>query len=1677
MKTNVILTFMLFLATFLGVFAQRTNEVRSYCYTDEMYERSLERDATLKEKMDERDNAINNYRENILSNPLNRAPSSSSVVNLVIPVVVYVVHDFGPENISDQQVIGQIDKLNDEFIGHGIQFCLATTEGITPLPGSSPNPGIIRIQDGLTNHLTSNEIGLKNLSTLSGNQYLRIWVVKDIDNGSGTLGYARPKTPWATTMDGIVMRYDAFGDVATCGCTNLLPSNNQGKVVVHEVGHYLGLFHTFQGGCTGMTAANCDVEGDRVCDTPPVAIANYGCPTPGSINSCTETPDSPDLLDNHMDYTNDMCRTSFTNGQGTRMISMINLYYLNLVSSSNLVYTGVQCNGGLLAVFSSDNNTPCNNTVVTYTANTVSGATYTWNFGDGSPIVSGNPITHSYTTGETFFPVTLTINDGTNTASETQQIYVSDCSPISSSQGNWYFYKNGGLDFSSGSPVADDAGWVNNTMTGPVNSTIKGEASAVQSNNNGDLLFYTDGVLIWDENHTQINSGNELTGFQTSAYGAMIVPSPANSNEYYIFTSSTISGFNHPNTNKGLRYSKVQVTGTSASLTASVNVPVPAPSGFVTGDNGAIYVNEGISAIASCEGYWILCNGTIGNDKYIVVYELTSSGISYHSHYLSSVTSNYTILEASPDGSKIAISRTSGVPANNYLYDFDKFTGVVSGEILLEMNSPCMGLSFSPNSQLLYRANGTGIYQYDIMAANPVATQVASGVYRGHLQIGPNQKIYGVTPDVTKLFVIHQPNVLATSGNTNACMFSENGPALNTVASGMAIIGEFGLPNMIDANTRSVFSNTISYTFTNCFTHEITSSICASTYIWDFGDPASGAANTSTLQNPTHVFSGPGTYTVTVNAGGSTITEIIDVGLNLNFSGPTEVCLDNTTIGNYSVAGGSSGATYSWSATGGTLLGLNGFDNIDVNWTSLPGSVTVTVTDPSTDCVESFTYSVIEDCSCLEAITYQAGQHTTVISGDLVKTSGGSSWTNLGVGRGQSNQEISSGEYIEWEITGTTYNEQKGLMLGLSYSIPVTSTYTTVDYGLYFLAGYYQMYENGTGILPLGGFIYAQAGDIMRIERNNCDGDKIVYRVNGVEIGSTVDPNPTSVMKVEIAMGHQGNTVHNLTKDCLINCPCSEDISYQAGQHTTIVSGDLVKTSGGSSWTNSGVGRGQSVETVSSGEYIEWEITGTSFNDQRGIMLGLSHTIPTSSTYYTVDYALYFYDYYQMFENGTGILPSGGFIYPQAGDIVRIERNNCNGDKIIYKINGIEVRSTVDPNPALVMKVEIALGYQGNRVHNLIKDCIPECPCLEPITYQTGQNTSIVSGELVKTSGGNGWANVGRGQSVEIVSSGEYIEWEVTGTSFNDQKGLMLGLSYSIPTSSSYNTVDHALYFYHKYYVYENGTPIPLIGGTVYPQVGDIIRIERNDCNGNNIVYKINDVEVGSTVDLNPVSDMKVEIAMGYQGNTTNNLIKGCFADCDLVPAWTSNVVSNFTFSLSGSNNGSTCSSLQYNWAIFNSSGTLVTSFTGQNPPNVQLFMTDVYQVCLTINQLDVNGSIMCSESTCGDLPADFTIANPRLNENQSSNLPENIDLVKVIAVPNPSTNQVSFILENNDLDERNGELTLYDIQGKMIIQQQISLSEGYKVDVSSLASGMYYYKVTISGRESEIDKLVIQNH
>jgi hypothetical protein len=108
---------------------------------------------------------------------------------------------------------------------------------------------------------------------------------------------------------------------------------------------------------------------------------------------------------------------------------------------------------------------------------------------------------------------------------------------------NWYFGENAGVSFSSGSPVALTNG-----------ALVTREGCAAISDKNGNLLFYTDGVTVYNKNHSIMQNGTDLKGHSSSTHSAIIVPNPSDTRVYYIFTVDAQGGAN------GLQYSVVNIT-------------------------------------------------------------------------------------------------------------------------------------------------------------------------------------------------------------------------------------------------------------------------------------------------------------------------------------------------------------------------------------------------------------------------------------------------------------------------------------------------------------------------------------------------------------------------------------------------------------------------------------------------------------------------------------------------------------------------------------------------------------------------------------------------------------------------------------------------------------------------------------------------------------------------------------------------------------------------------------------------------------------------------------------------------------------------------------------------------------------------------------------------------------
>lgn len=384
------------------------------CYTDEHQQEFLENHPHLREAYKEAQNRI--FSEAEKRNAGLSKKSQQGVVH-TIPVVFHVIYQSAYDNISRAQIMDALRVLNQDFrrlnpdasatrpifrnraADIEVEFALAKLA-----PDGTCTDGITRTQSPLSVQSDPRD-KVKQLVRWDPNKYLNVWVVNSIKASSGTgltLGYAN--FPWMPpSKDGVVIRHDAVGQIGT--------AVYGGRTLTHEVGHYLGLLHPFQGGCS---------QGDGVGDTPPVASASFGCNL--NRNSCNnDSPDLPDMIENYMDYADDICQNAFTIGQKSVMRSVLSNEPTrnNLWKASNLTATGVSnapCKP--IAGFTAIKPYTCTGGSITFIDDSQEGApdTYSWSFQSGTPATSTQrePVV-TYTHAGTY-DVSLTVTNAQGTS-------------------------------------------------------------------------------------------------------------------------------------------------------------------------------------------------------------------------------------------------------------------------------------------------------------------------------------------------------------------------------------------------------------------------------------------------------------------------------------------------------------------------------------------------------------------------------------------------------------------------------------------------------------------------------------------------------------------------------------------------------------------------------------------------------------------------------------------------------------------------------------------------------------------------------------------------------------------------------------------------------------------------------------------------------------------------------------------------------------------------------------------------------------------------------------------------------------------------------------------------------------------------------------------------------------
>ncbi|KAM0438645.1 hypothetical protein ACHAPT_001398 [Fusarium lateritium] len=197
--------------------------------------------------------------------------------------------------LTDKMLNDQLSVLNRDFAPHGIEFRLLGTDR-TVNSGWSTDGNELAMKRALRKG-TYGDLNLYFQSRLSENSLGYAYLPTSVSSGSS-----------AFYLDGVSINAQT---VPGGSYTDF----NLGKTGTHEVGHWMGLYHTFQGGCTG--------SGDLVSDTPAQASFSSGCPI--GRDSCPSQP-GLDPIHNYMDYSDDSCYEEFTSGQEARMLSFWNTY-------------------------------------------------------------------------------------------------------------------------------------------------------------------------------------------------------------------------------------------------------------------------------------------------------------------------------------------------------------------------------------------------------------------------------------------------------------------------------------------------------------------------------------------------------------------------------------------------------------------------------------------------------------------------------------------------------------------------------------------------------------------------------------------------------------------------------------------------------------------------------------------------------------------------------------------------------------------------------------------------------------------------------------------------------------------------------------------------------------------------------------------------------------------------------------------------------------------------------------------------------------------------------------------------------------------------------------------------------------------------------------------------------
>ena len=465
------------------------------------------------------------------------------------------------------------------------------------------------------------------------------------------------------------------------------------------------------------------------------------------------------------------------------------------------------------------------------------GTTYAWSTGEFTQTIEVD------TTG-TYWVAVTSAATGCLTYDDIRVTTYGDETTVTNS---WYFGQMAGLDFDTQPPTAlVDS----NRMDSPA-------AASTISDINGDLLFYTNGVTVWNRDHDIMTNGTDIGGDSTSVQGVMIVPVPDDETLFYIFyTDKVWSDYSYD-----LKYAAVDIKRDTAR-------------GEVIIKDKSLYMNstERMTATGFGGGLTWLITHEYGN-KVFRAYPITANGIgppamsiAGSEHRFSEERNGTGQMKLAASGLRLGVALQDSVDNYLELFEFVDSTGMVTNFIQIDIEEPIpsliYGVGFSSSLEKVYvttNNNGSKIIQYDLDSidaptaeADIMASKFELGTSAeefGALQTGPDGVMYLAIDSAAAVGGVTNPN-----GDDDQSQFNETYVNLGGRTS------RLGLPNFVQnqsspPQTPGISVNNVCHGQTVNFAGSGTSDI--DQYFWTFGDGASAAA-----QDTSHVYNAPGTYNV-----------------------------------------------------------------------------------------------------------------------------------------------------------------------------------------------------------------------------------------------------------------------------------------------------------------------------------------------------------------------------------------------------------------------------------------------------------------------------------------------------------------------------------------------------------------------------------------------------------------------------------------------------------------------------------------------------------------------------------------------------------------------------------------------------------------------------------------------